>query len=232
MVGKPWDGVVPEEDVAAFGREFDRQERPITAGSRPAVVVVDMTRAFVDSAYPTGWSPTGQPAAEATARLLAVARGAGVPVFFTKAFATPDHVRRPVEVGRWKLNRAPEPLPATTPPGDVIDERLTPLPDEVVIDKGAKPSGFYGTPLASYLVHAGCDTVIVAGMTTSGCVRATVVDAFQYNFHVVVPFECTADRSQISHKINLFDIHMKYADVISLDETVEYLGKLTAAEDL
>ncbi|MEV8637636.1 isochorismatase family protein [Streptosporangium sp. NPDC051023] len=223
---KPWAGVISEEDLASFGREFDNQDRPLRAGVRPAVVVVDMTRAFVDSAYPTGWSPTGYPAVNAIARLLGVARESELPVFFTKAYPEPDHRPRPVERGRWKLNAAPEPLPEGTPPGDVIADEITPLPDEIVISKGSKPSAFFGTPLASYLVHAGCDTVIVTGMTTSGCVRATVLDAFQYNFNVVIPFECSADRSQISHKVNLFDMHMKYADVVSLEETIEYLQKL------
>jgi len=225
-VGKPWDGVIPAEDVASFGREFDRQDRPLTVGTRPAILVIDMTRAFVDSAYSTGWSATGYPAVDAIAELLAVGREAGLPVFFTKAYADADHQPLPVERGRWKLNSDPAPLPPGTPPGDVIAEKLAPEPDEIVINKGGKPSGFFGTPLASYLVHAGCDTTIVTGMTTSGCVRATVLDAFQHNFHVVVPYECSADRSQISHKVNLFDMHMKYADVVSLQETIEYICSL------
>lgn len=198
----------------------------MTVGTRPAVLVIDMTRAFVDSIYPTGWSPTGYPAVDATAELLAVARRAEVPVFFTKAYPEPNHQPHPAERGRWKLNGTPEPLPQGTPPGDVIVDELTPLPGEIVINKGGKPSGFFGTPLASYLVHAGCDTVLVTGMTTSGCVRATVLDAFQYNFHVVVPFECSADRSQISHKVNLFDMHMKYADVVSVADTIDYIEQL------
>jgi nicotinamidase-related amidase len=225
---KPWTGVIPEVDLVSFGREFDSQDRPMKVGVRPAVVVVDMTRAFVDSTYPTGWSPTGYPAVDATVDLLSVARQAELPIFFTKAYANPDHRPQPAERGRWKLNATPAPLPEGTPPGDVIADKLTPLPNEIVIDKGGKPSAFFGTPLASYLVHAGCDTVIVTGMTTSGCVRATVLDAFQYNFDVVIPFECCADRSQISHKVNLFDMHMKYADVVSLDETIDYLQKIGA----
>ncbi len=114
------------------------------------------------------------------------------------------------------------------PPGDVIAEALTPQPGEVVIDKGAKPSGFFGTPLASYLTFDGADTVIVTGMTTSGCVRATVLDAFMNNFNIIIPHECSADRSQMSHKVNLFDMHMKYADVLSLDETIEWLKETVA----
>lgn len=225
---KPWAGVIPEEDLAAFGRGFDDQHRPLTAGVRPAVVVVDMTRAFVDSAYPTGWSPTGYPAVEANASLLASARAAGLPIYFTRGYPEPDAELPAAQRGRWKVNRAPAPLPEGTPPGDVIVDELAPLPGEIVIDKGTKPSAFFGTPLVSYLVHNGCDTVIVTGMTTSGCVRASVLDAFQYNFNVIVPFECSADRSQISHRVSLFDMHMKYADVVSLDETVDYLEKLGA----
>ncbi len=224
---KPWLGVIPGEDLASFGRNFDSQDRPITAGERPVVLVVDMTKAFVDSTYATGWSPTGQPAVDANVRLLNVARRAGLPIFFTRGYPEPGAQLQPAEHGRWKVNSAPAPLPEGTPPGDVIVEKLGPLPGEIVIDKGTRPSGFFGTPLVSYLVHAGCDTVIVTGMTTSGCVRATVLDAFQYNFNVIIPFECAADRSQISHKVNLFDMHMKYADVVSLDETIEYILRLS-----
>jgi nicotinamidase-related amidase len=223
---KPWAGAIPPEDLASFGRNFDSEDRPMSAGSRPAVIVVDMTRAFVDSTYSTGWSPTGYPAVDANLTLLAAAREAQLPVFFTMGYPDSEADVQPAERGRWKVNSSPAPLPEGTPPGGVIVEKLGPLPGEIVIDKGARPSGFFGTPLTSYLVHAGCDTVIVTGMTTSGCVRATVLDAFQYNFDVVVPFECVADRSQISHKVSLFDMHMKYADVVSVDETVEYIRRV------
>jgi maleamate amidohydrolase len=225
---KPWTGVIPEDDLASFGRGFDSQNRPITAGLRPAVVVVDMTRAFIDSTYPTGWSPTGGPAVDANVELLGAAREAGLPVFFTRGYPNSEADVQAAERGRWKVNGDTPPLPKGTPPGDVIAEKLTPLPHEIVIDKGARPSGFFGTPLASYLVHAACDTVIVTGMTTSGCVRATVLDAFQYNFNVVIPYECCADRSQISHKVSLFDMHMKYADVVSLSETTDYIKSVHA----
>jgi maleamate amidohydrolase len=223
---KPWIDTIPEEDLASFGRGFDRQDRPLSAGRRPAVVVVDMTRAFVDSTYATGWSPTGVPAVAANARLLEGARAAGLPVIFTRGYPEQDSQLPAVLRGRWKSNAAPPPLPPGTPPGDVVVPELGPLTDEIVIDKGVRPSAFFGTPLVTYLVHAGCDTVIVTGMTTSGCVRATVLDAFQFNFHVVVPFECTADRSRISHEVSLFDMHMKYADVVGLDETLDYVAQL------
>jgi nicotinamidase-related amidase len=228
MDPKPWADIVPADDVESFNATSDAASRPMTAGTKPAIVIVDMTMAFVDSAYPSGHSETGWPAVDANARLLEQARNLGVPVYFTKAYPTADRQARPQERGRWKTRGMRRALPAGLPPGDVIVEALTPRDDEIVISKAGKPSGFFGTPLASYLVHDGVDTVIVTGMTTSGCVRATVLDGFQYNFHVVIPFECSADRSQISHKVSLFDMHMKYADVVSLDETVAYLRSVTA----
>jgi nicotinamidase-related amidase len=87
----------------------------------------------------------------------------------------------------------------------------------------AKPSGFYCSQLPDLLNYYRCDTVIVTGMVTSGCVRATVVDAFSYNFITIVPEECVADRVEISHKVSLFDMHMKYADVVSLNEVIQYI---------
>jgi maleamate amidohydrolase len=219
---KPWIDLISGDDLGSFQRGADAAARPMSAGTRPAIVVVDMTLAFVDSAYPTGHSETGWPAVAAVRRLLDVGRDLGIPIYFTKANVDPHHVNRPQEAGRWKVQAAAA-QPAGLPPGDVIVDDLTPRENEIVIHKGQMPSGFFGTPLASYLLRDGVDTVIVTGMTTSGCVRATAVDAFQYNLNVVLPHECSADRSQISHRVNLFDLHMKYADVVSLDETIEYL---------
>lgn len=229
MSDKPWKDLIPEEDVGSFTDGAAHQTRGITAGHRPAVIVVDMTRRFVDSAYPTGWSPTGWPAVAANRTLLAAARRRGLPVFFTKAHPDPHHEPTPAERGRWK-RRVAGGLDPGTPPGDVIVDELSPLPGEVVVHKGGAPSGFHGTPLVSLLLHAGVDTVVVTGMTTSGCVRATAVDAFSYNLHVVVPIECVADRSQVSHKVNLFDLHMKYADVVDLDEVLAYLDHVAEAD--
>jgi len=86
-----------------------------------------------------------------------------------------------------------------------------------------KPSAFFGTPLASILTYLGIDTIVLGGMVTSGCVRATVIDAFSHNYRVIVPLECVADRSPTSHEVNLFDIDMKYADVLPLAEVLAHL---------
>jgi maleamate amidohydrolase len=222
--GKPWDGAIGPEDRAAFLAGGGQEDRPIEAGDHPALIIVDMTRAFVDSRYPTGWSPTGYPAVGANRKLLTCARELGVPVFMTKSW--PDS-RPPtaMERGRWRHGGS-SPGARDLPPGDVIVDELAPEEGEIVIHKRGKPSGFFGTTLASYLVYCGADTTIITGMATSGCVRATVLDAFSWNYHVLIPHECVADRSQISHRVTLFDLHMKYADVITLDETLEYLRKV------
>ena len=223
-MSKPWSDVVPAGDIASFAREFTGEDRPIRAGNRPAVLVVDMTRAFVDSAYPTGCSATGYPAVAAIGALLSAARSRNLPVFYTKLYPDPEYTPHPAERGLWRSTA--KPVPPGVPPADVIVDDLAPRPEDIVIHKADKPSAFFGTPLASYLQYLGCDTVIITGMTTSGCVRASVLDAFQHNFHTLVPYECCADRSQISHKINLFDMHMKYADVVSLNETLDYISRL------
>lgn len=221
----PWDGLIPEVDVLSFRKDAEFVDRPISAGTKPALVIIDMTRAFVDSAYPTGWSETGYPAAAANAKLLAAAREAGFPVYFTKAYPYVDYLPSPSQRGMWKMGKRMAADPSL-PPGDVIVDEITPLSTEIVVDKGSKPSGFFGTPLASMLIYEKVDTVIVTGMTTSGCVRATVLDAFQYNYNVIVPHDACADRSQVSHAVSLFDLHMKYADVASTDAVVEWMASV------
>src|SRR5699024_7369347 len=104
--------------------------------------------------------------------------------------------------------------------GTEIVESLKPVPGEIVISK-KKPSAFFGTPLASYLIDENIDTLIVTGTTTSGCVRATAVDAFSYNLDVVVPEECAFDRGITTHALNLFDMQQKYADVVSTEEVIK-----------
>ncbi|MFQ5692025.1 MAG: isochorismatase family protein [Nitrospinota bacterium] len=192
-------------------------------GARPAVVVVDMTRAFVEEEYPLACEKTGRPCAAAIRRLLDAARGAEVPVFFTGGRV----FDQPVLKGRWKSNHE-NPL-LMSPKAHEIVEEVAPRPGEIVIRK-SKPSAFFGTDLNAYLIYHGVDTLIVTGMVTSGCVRATAVDAFSLNYRVVVPIECAADRSETSHKVSLVDMHMKYADVIPLDEVIPYLEGVRAGE--
>ena len=104
-----------------------------------------------------------------------------------------------------------------------IDPRLEPQPDEQIISKNL-PSCFFGTTLATRLIALRVDTLIVTGTTTSGCVRATVVDSLQYGFRTIIPRECVGDRAQAPHEANLFDMGMKYADVVPLREVMEYFN--------
>ena len=224
----PWSDVIPEADIAAFYGGASTIDRPLDVGVRPALLIVDMTRAFVDSAYSTGWSPTGGPAVASNRALLDAARQGAVPVFLTKGFEDPSHSPSPAERGRWKASQGTRNDPSL-PPGDVIVDELTPRAGETVVCKQLKPSAFSGTQLSSLLFFLQVDTLIVTGMTTSGCVRATVLDAFQLNLRVIVPHEACADRSQISHKVSLFDMHMKYADVVSLDAAIDYLACVSVA---
>src|SRR6202034_77364 len=109
------------------------------------------------------------------------------------------------------------------PPAFVIRPESKPQQGDVVITK-QRASAFYGTPLTAHLTQLGVQTLIICGESTSGCVRASAVDAYSHGYHVVLVEECCFDRSLLSHKINLFDLHHKYADVMHVDDVVGQLG--------
>jgi len=213
-----WDDLFTEADLEGYRKSGWGTPRPL--GDRPGIVVVDMSYAFVDDRFPTGWGKTGWPCADAIRRLLDVARPRGVPVYYT----TGKPAVNPAERGRWKS-------PAVSEPADkhAIVPPIAPLPTESVLTK-RYPSGFFGTELASLLTYHRVDTLIVTGMVTSGCIRATVIDGFSYNYIVVVPEECVADRGVLPHKVNLFDIQMKYGDVLPLDDVIAYVERVSTPE--
>lgn len=191
-------------------------ETPIGWGGRPAVLVVDFQRGFTDSAQPLGGSPHVDAAVEATARLLKAARAAGVPVLQTYV------AHAEAEALRWKIPAVISALRPGTPAAE-LDPR-THAPSDVVVRKIA-PSIFFGTPAAAILTRWGADTVIVTGCNTSGCVRASVVDAFSHGFRVIVPRECCGDVEEGPHEANLRDVGRRYADVIGLDEALAALER-------
>lgn len=196
-------------DLAGFGRRLER-------GKRPAVVVVDLTYGFTDASLPTGADldeVVGQ-----TRRLLDAAREAGAPVVFTTiAF---DRAR----VTSYAWLRKATGMAALLEGSDLVavDSRLGQLAEEALVTKHGA-SAFFGTDLAAILNARGVDTVLVTGATTSGCVRATVVDAVQSGFTVLVPRECVGDRARGPHEANLFDMDEKYGDVIGVDDALEYV---------
>lgn len=190
-------------------------------GKRPAIVVIDFQIGFTKPEL----SPlAGNLDAEvaATNRLLAVARKKNIPIIFTVVGYDPH---RQDDAGLW-----PEKVPSLrllTLGSDLVelDPRLDQKPEDLVIVK-KYASGFFGTYLGSTLTMKGVDTLIVTGCTTSGCVRATVMDALNHGFRPIVPLEAIGDRAQEPHQANVFDIGAKYGDVVPIDEALEYLENL------
>lgn len=189
-------------------------------GERPALIVVDMSLAFTDPEGPLRCDL--DETAEAIAGLLGVARANGVPIVFT----TVAYGEREQVSAQAMLKKMPAALEIE--PGSrwvEIDPRLGPEGDEPVITK-VFPSAFFGTTLASYLTGAERDSLIVTGASTSGCVRATTVDAVSHGFHVVVPREGVGDRFEDAHEQSLSDMDLKYADVVSAAEVGAWIEGL------
>jgi maleamate amidohydrolase len=189
-------------------------------GERPALVVVDMNVAFTDPSSPLACSLDGVVAA--IQELLRECREAGFPVVYTTV-AYDEEARRTAAAFIEKV-----PALLTLEAGSrwvEIDPRIAPLPGEPVLTK-LFASAFFGTELQSLLGAAGCDTLVVTGASTSGCVRATAVDALQHGYRPVVPREAVGDRNPEAHVANLYDIDAKYGDVVSLEEALGRLEEL------
>jgi maleamate amidohydrolase len=188
-------------------------------GERPGIVVVDFCRGFTDPAYPLGSDATAE--VERTRRLLDAARRNGVLVVFT----TISYDEGARAASTW-LRKVPS-LAGLTPgsPWVEIDPRLGRLEREPVVAKTGA-SAFFGTPVHAMLTAQRVDTVLVLGATTSGCVRASVVDSVQHGFPTFVVTDCCADRSPGPHEANLFDMTAKYADACTAEEVVSHFERL------
>jgi len=188
-------------------------------GERPAIVVID----FIKSYTTPGAAFFGQgvvDAVKASVPLLAAARAASVPIIYTKVYFHPSGADGGMFIKKVPALRklvVGEPLAE-------IDPLITPQPEDMVIVKNY-PSCFFGTSLNSTLKVLGIDTTILIGCSTSGCVRATAVDAIQYGYRVIVPSECVGDRHQEPHDANLFDINAKYGDVLPVTEVIDHLQR-------
>jgi maleamate amidohydrolase len=192
-------------------------------GTRPALIVVDMNVGFTDPASPLQCDLDR--AVDAIQALLGEARAASLPVVFTTVAYD--------EAGKQTAAAFIDKVPAllTLEVGSrwvEIDPRLAPFPGEPVLVK-LFASGFFGTVLASFLAAKGCDSLIVTGASTSGCVRATVVDALQHGYRPIVPREAVGDRNPDAHAASLYDIDAKYGDVLSLTEVLDHLEELVGA---
>jgi maleamate amidohydrolase len=196
---------------------IDLYNKAYQGGPRP---VRDVDREFSGSCGENAWK-----ALPPTQKLFAAARRAGVPLIYTT---------RHVDTGGVHSTNRIAPLPSLPSGGgkgaggdDIYDIKaeLAPQPGELVIYK-ERASAFFGTPLIAHLQQLRINSLIICGESTSGCVRASTVDAYSYGFHNVLVEECTYDRATISHKVNLFDLHHKYADVMHVDEVLKHLHGL------
>lgn len=212
------------EDVIDGGirRIHANYEERTGLGERPALLCVDNRNAVFGEGpvpildaidrFPSSCGMAAWDAIEPTRRLMSAARESGIPVIHTTVGgagrAAPTKRKEKGEDRAW---------------ANAFFRELRPEEDELVIHK-PRASAFYGSSLASHLIQIGVDTLIVCGNSTSGCVRATVVDAYSAGYRVAVVEECVFDRNRLSHKVNLFDMHSKYADVMFLEEVLDYLA--------
>jgi maleamate amidohydrolase len=225
-----WEDILNEEDAwvvehCGFGarRGF---------GKKPALAIIDAQYNFVGEnlpireslkSYPSGIGETAWKSVESLEHLLQSCRQLGIPVIYTRAVRS----EKDIEFDSFRKKRKPAATQILhlKSNGQEIIEPLAPKGDEIVIDK-KYASAFFGTPFETVLRSLGIDTLIVTGFVTAGCIRATVVDAASYNYNVILPEECVNDRITVSHKANLLDMDLKYADVMPVDEVISTLKSL------
>ncbi|NBS56691.1 MAG: isochorismatase family protein [Betaproteobacteria bacterium] len=222
---RPWDGVVSEADLevyrkAGFGRTGG-------LGKRPVLLVIDVQYRTVGNApkpileslqdYPTSCGEYGWRAVSQIEKLVQVFRRHKLPIIYPSIAP-----KTPRDMGRF-ANKMPS-APQDNPKAFEIVESIAPAPDDIILYKHFS-SAFFGTALATHLVRLGADSLVLTGCTTSGCVRATAVDACSLDYRIVVPEDAVYDRGQVSHAVNLFDIANKYADVVPTAEAVQMVEK-------
>jgi len=216
-----WKDIVSQEILDIY-RAY---RRDTYIGQRPALLAIDLYNlAFeggprpvheVINEHPSSCGLNAWNAIKPIQELMAAVRSRGAPVIYTTSEDRKDAKPKVVHATyRKKRNISDD--------AHEIRNEFKPEPDDLTIYK-QRASAFFGTPLISHLTQLKIDSLIVCGESTSGCVRATVVDAYSYGFHTAVVEECCFDRSILSHKVNLFDLHHKYADVMHLDEVKRHL---------
>lgn len=192
-------------------------------GAKPGVVVVDFQRGFTEAGFPMGGAPMVDQAVRNTVLVIAAAKRAGLPVI---ACVNGYDSRRAAP--HWKVAPVYDLLRGT--PGVELDPRIAAAEPDVLLMKSA-PSIFFATPAAAILTKERVDTVIVTGCITSGCVRASVIDAFSLGFRVMVPHDCVGDHDQVAHDQNLNDVERRYADVIDRDTAIAAIDRWRVAND-
>ncbi|RTZ41468.1 isochorismatase family protein [Candidimonas sp. SYP-B2681] len=218
----PWQHVVSEEEMiiyqrAGFGNSFK-------GDIRPALLVIDVQyRSMghanlpilesIETEYPTSCGQYGWRAVPHIARLIHAFRERQLPVLFPHVAFKENHD------GQRFADKVPAAMSISRQGYEMIKE-CAPLEGDILVPKH-HASAFFGTPLVSYLTTKNINCVVITGTTTSGCVRASAVDASSYGYRVIVPHDAVYDRSQTSHAVNLFDMNSKYADVMSTDDALK-----------
>lgn len=216
-----WKDIVPPEILELYSH----YERKTFVGPAPALLAIDLYElAYQGGArpptelhrkYPSSCGAYAHAAIAPTKRLFAAARAAALPIFYSTSDVRPQSL--PARVRSTRRQQGPADAASYA-----IRPEFQPQPGDVVVTK-QRASAFFGTPLIAHLNQLGVRSLVVCGESTSGCVRASVVDAYSYGFHVTLVEECCFDRSPLSHKVNLFDMHHKYVDVMKLDDVIAHL---------
>ena len=204
---------------------YSAYERKLYVGDSPALLAIDLYNLAYDGGarpvaevvkeYPSSCGVNAWNAIPATQRLFEAARSAGIPIIYTTTETRAEaNVSKAYATARQKTRLSPDSW--------AIRAEFAPQPGDLMVYK-QRASAFYGTPLVAQLNQMGVKSLIVCGESTSGCVRASVVDGYSNGIHVTIAEECVFDRSMLSHKVNLFDMHHKYGDVMHVDEVVEHL---------
>ncbi len=237
MTDRVWDRFLTEQDRAHLAM---RGHRRVGFGKKPALLLIDLYRwVFGDKpeplleaikTWPSSCGLAGWNAVPRIQALLSAAREVAIPIVHVTGLGDEAGVARSVRHEAEKNTlMSPEARERRRRRFDIIDE-LKPLPGEAVLRKSS-PSAFWGTPLVGHLTFLGVDTLITCGESTSGCVRASVVDGCTHRYRMIVVEECVFDRHEATHAINLFDMNQKYADVLPLAEALQYLRSCEAEQD-
>ena len=228
-----WERLLTDRDKQVFSEAGYGNRQAL--GKSPALVVVDVTYEFVGfkpepilesiKTFPTSCGEEGWQSVQVIQELLPLARSRKIPVIYTNVYRSAKLAVLDPWSGKKKENKWQALDEETKRRGMEFVKEIKPRDEELVITKHA-PSAFWGTPLVYYLQKLGIDSLLVTGCTTSGCVRATVVDAFSYGYTVNIVEEAVFDRIEASHIINLFDMQAKFANVLKAGDVREYLANL------
>ncbi|MGE0627493.1 MAG: isochorismatase family protein [Hyphomicrobiaceae bacterium] len=222
-----WKDVMPPGMLQVYSH----YARKTYLGENPALLAIDLYDLVyqggpkpvedVTKEFPSSCGIHAYNAIQPTTQVFAAARAAGLPIIYTTSDTRPDS--KPTMIAATARSRVP-----VDPAVYSIRADFKPQPGDTIITK-QRASAFFGTPLIAHLTLLGVRSLIIVGESTSGCVRASAVDAYSHGFHVVLVEECCFDRCELSHKVSLFDLHHKYSDVMHVDQVLNEIRNIQPA---